>query len=162
MQLCTLIEPAIIRQTKHCVENGIVTPEVCLHCAIRWLSGCTWWSNCRIAGIVKTTFCGCCHCAIAAIISCEELCFHFQVTNHKIQRAASDFQAISSHRVINSCVGALNGLLVKIVTLSNHCTVHTGWRASRQPVHQAVRELLVMFPAIPHSIMQWLGMATDQ
>ena len=116
MKLCSLIEPAIIRQTKHCVENGIVTPEVALHCAICWLSGCSWWSNCCIAGIVRTTFHGCCHRAIHAIISCQELCFHFPTTAHELHRAASDFQAISSHRVINGCVGALDSLLVKIVT----------------------------------------------
>ena len=108
-----MIEPAIIRQTEHCHKNGIVTPEVALAITIRWLSGCTWWSCCRLAGCSRSTFHAHCHRVIIAIIACEELRCHFPTCEDDLEKAAADFNAISSHGVIKGCVGALDGLLVE-------------------------------------------------
>ena len=119
MRLCSLIEPAIIRQTKHCHKNGVVTAEVALAMTIRWLSGSTWWSNCRLAGCTKATFHSHCHSVINAIITCAELRCHFPTGKEEPEKAASDFNAISTHGVIKDCVGALDGLLVETVAPSS-------------------------------------------
>ena len=119
MKLCNLLEPALIRQIKHCPRDGIITPEIHLHCCIRWLSDDSWWSCCNLTGVSKTAFCSCCHRTISAINNCEELGYHFPNTPEELEEAAADFRKISSHGVIAGCVGALDGLLIKIETPSS-------------------------------------------
>ena len=119
MKLCQLLEPALIGQTKHCHKDGVITPEIALHCCIRWMSGDTWWSNCVIAGISKTSFYGCCHRVINAINHCDHLSYHFPSTPEELEEAAADFKQISSHGVISGCVGAVDGLLIKTATPSS-------------------------------------------
>ena len=50
---------------------------------------------------------------IDTIITCKELGCHFPTGEDELEKAAAHFNAISSHRVIKGCVGALDGLLVE-------------------------------------------------
>jgi len=62
----------------------------------------------------KATFYNCAHRCIDAIIHCDELSFHFPKTPLEIERAALGFKAISLNGIMDGCVAAMDGILIKI------------------------------------------------
>ena len=56
-----------------------------------------------------------CVCACRCIKAINETFhLHFPTTPQEIEKAARGFESVSSHRVIEGCVAALDGLLIKI------------------------------------------------
>ena len=125
MKLCNLIEPEVIKICKFAPNHeGVMTVEVALHCTIRWLSGGSWFDIRDVVGISKSSFCHCCHRCIQAINQCEALSFKFPETPVEVAKAAAGFRKISSHGVMEGCVGAMDGLLVKIRTPKSKEVAH--------------------------------------
>jgi len=114
IKLADLLAPFINVKTKNSPNTeGIVTNVIQLHCAIRWLSGCNWWANCCIAGISKASFYRCCHRVIRAINACPNLSYNFPTTEQQLQEATAGFRGISQQHIMDGCVGALDGILIK-------------------------------------------------
>ena len=125
MKLCRPIESEVIKISKFAPNhNGVMSVELALLCTIRWLSGGAWFDIRDNAGISKASFCHCCHRCIQAINQCEALSFKFPETPTEIAEAAAGFKRISSHGVMEGCVGAIDGLLVKIRTPSSKQVGH--------------------------------------
>jgi hypothetical protein len=51
-----------------------------------------------------------------AIVLCDELEISFPSSDTDLQAAADGFKSVSSHGVIDGCVGCLDGILLKIQT----------------------------------------------
>ena len=117
MSLCQLIEPEVIKVCKFAPNHdGVISVELALHCTICWLSDGSWFDIRDVAGILKASFYHYCHRCIQAINQCEALSFKFPDTPAEVEKAASGFRKISSHGVMEGCVGAIDGLLVKTRT----------------------------------------------
>ena len=125
MKLCNYIDPHVRKLSKYSPSTfGVITTEIALHCAIRWLAGASYIELCHHIGVSKTTFYHYTHRVIAAINTCKALDYKLPTEPHEVERAAADFAAISSHGVLQGCIGALDGLLVKTITPSKNEVPH--------------------------------------
>ena len=117
-KLANLIDPAVrkqavyaeIRTGKTC---GLITTEIALHCALRWLAGGSYLDIRISAGISKPSFYEYSYRVIDAINNCSELRYHFPTTPSQIRAAAQDFQKCSSQGIFEGCVGAVDGLVLR-------------------------------------------------
>ena len=117
MRLCKPIEPEVIKISKFAPnKHGVTSVGMSLCCTIRWLSGGSWFDIREVAGISKSSFHHHCHRCIQAINQCEALSLKFPETLTEVAQTASGFNKISSHGVMEGCVGATDRLLVKIRT----------------------------------------------
>ena len=94
-------------------ENPIVS-ELILHCTIRYLAGGSYHDIRTNAGMSIMSFYRCVRRGIDAINSCPEFRFVFPTSMDELITAAHDFHELSSHGVLNGCVGALDGWLCRI------------------------------------------------
>lgn len=120
MKLCSLIEDAVRKNfdTVNSKADSPITTPIALHCCLRWLSGGSHHDIRVIAGISKAAFYHYAHRCIDAIIHCDELSFTFPKTPLEIERAALGFKAISLNGIMDGCVAAMDGILIKIKTPS--------------------------------------------
>jgi len=58
-----------------------------------------------------------CRC-INAINECDALAYKFPTAPEEIEKAAQSFKTISSNGVIEGCVAAMDGILIKTITPS--------------------------------------------
>ena len=124
MKLCSLIDHSVKknvdmanRKTGNCHIHstvGVITTPIALHCCIRWLAGGSYHDIRLTAGMSRASFYQYAHRCIAAINECDALSYKFPSTPVEVERAAQDFQAISSHGVIEGCVASMDGILIKI------------------------------------------------
>jgi len=66
----------------------------------------------------KTSFYIYAYRCIRAINECEALAYKFPTSPQEVEDAAQSFKAISSNGVIEGCVGAMGGILIKTITPS--------------------------------------------
>ena len=66
----------------------------------------------------KTSFYIYAYRCIRAINECEVLVYKFPTSPQEVEDAAQSFKAISSNGVIEGCVAAMDGILMKIMTPS--------------------------------------------
>jgi hypothetical protein len=127
MKLCTFINPFLsVNATMPQIRTGQgpISPEIALHCLLRWLSGGTYLNIHLSAGISKTSFyCVVYQCA-TAILQVDQLQYLFPSSNDELCQACNDFKAISSNGVIDGCVACLDGLLLPIQTPTATKTGH--------------------------------------
>jgi hypothetical protein len=90
-----------------------ITPEIYLHCLIRWLSGGSYLDIRLTGGISVPSFYRIIHNCMDAIMKVPELAYHFPTD---YQEAANNFQSISSHEAIAGCVACVDGYFLKIQT----------------------------------------------
>ena len=121
MKLCEFIHHAVMKnfemaklRTGNSVD--VITTPIALHCCLRWLSGGSYHDIRLTAGMGKSSFYNYAHRCISAIIECDALAYKFPTTPMEVERAAQDFKAISSHGVMEGCVAAMDGILIKTIT----------------------------------------------
>ena len=95
-----------------------ITTPIALHCCIRWLSGGSFHDIRLTAEMSKTSFYIYAYRCIRAINECEALAYKFPTSPQEVEDAAQSFKAISSNGVIESCVAAIDGILIKTITPS--------------------------------------------
>jgi DDE superfamily endonuclease len=95
--------------------SGIpIATEIQLHCCLRWLAGGSYLDVRLLAGISVASFYRCVQNCIHAIVMCKELSIKFPSTAADIASAAKNYRTISNHGMVDSCVGCLDGILIKI------------------------------------------------
>lgn len=99
-------------QAKH--RGGTILPELCLYCTIRWLAGGSYLDITHICGISKSSFYRVAWKTITAIVKCDALRPVFPTSTEDIGSAICGFASISDQGVINNCVGAIDGYLLRI------------------------------------------------
>jgi hypothetical protein len=99
------------RASKGEVPNS---PEISLHVTLRYLAGGSVHDIRPVAGISSSSFYGFLRCGIDAINGCDALQLNWPHTMEELCDAAKGFHWSSSHGVINSCIGALDGWLCPI------------------------------------------------
>lgn len=86
-----------------------IPPAIQLHCLLRWLAGGCYNDICDQMGMSAQSFYRLIYRCLGAINACPDLALHFPETPEEINKAAADFESISSHGVIEGCVGCLDG-----------------------------------------------------
>jgi hypothetical protein len=89
-----------------------------MHCTLRYLAGGSYHDIHTNAGISIHTFYKCVHHEIDAINSSPELKLIFPTTVDELIKAAAEFEELSTHCILNGCVGALDGWLCQILVPS--------------------------------------------
>ena len=80
-------------------SKGSITPEIMLHCLLRWLAGGSYLDIRLCAGISVPSFYRVVYKCVDAILAADELSFSFP-SGERIDAAAVAFETISSHRAI--------------------------------------------------------------
>ena len=88
-------------------------PELALHCTLRYLAGGSYHDIRITAGISKLAFYYSLHKCIDAILKCLELQLHMPTSSSELLCASLDFTELSSHGILNGCVGCLMAGSVK-------------------------------------------------
>ena len=122
MKLCDFIDTAVrkryevaSRRTGNSVR--VITTPIAFPCCIHWLAGGSCHRDIHFtAGMGRTSFYIYAHRCIAAINDCDALSYKFPTTPMEVERAAQGFQSISSHGVMEGCVAAMDGILIKTIT----------------------------------------------
>ena len=124
MKLCSLIHHDVqknIEMANRKTGNyeqastiGVITTPIALHCCIRWLSGGSHHDIRLTAGMSKASFYKYAHRCIAAINACDALSYNFPTTPLEVEHTATSFHSISKDGLMEGCVAALDGLLLKI------------------------------------------------
>ena len=123
MKLCKLIDN-FVRKNEEMANRGtgksvgFITTPIALHCCIRWLSGGSFHDIRLTAGMSKTSFYMYAYRCIRAINESEALSYKFPTSPQEVEEAAQSFKAISSNGVIEGCVAAIDGILIKTITPS--------------------------------------------
>ena len=96
--------------------KGVITPELALHCLLRWLSGGSYLDIRLCAGMSASYFYHTIYRCIDAILQAKELQITFPTTQEEIAASAEEFLGCSSHNIMEGCVAALDGMLLRIQT----------------------------------------------
>ena len=127
-KLCSLIKPiAWVDPNGGRIRKGTnkrIDTEIILHCLLRWLSGGSHLDIHLAVGISRPAFYACCFKGIETILACNALAIKFLQTPEEVDKAASQFQAISTGGVVDGCVACADGLLIPIQTPSVNETGH--------------------------------------
>ena len=120
-KLCSILDPFLRKDVvKACNRSGSnkgpITTEIALHCLLRWLGGGSYLDIRISVGISIPSFYRVLHLCMDAILLCDEFEISFPSTETDLQAAADGFKSISSHGIIDGCVGCLDGILLKIQT----------------------------------------------
>lgn len=94
-------------------RNGIVTGEWALAGTLRWLAGGTIQEVMDGPRMARSTAYACIQSTLDAIVDCKRLRVRFPRTEEELDKAAAGFRGRSSQDVINNCVSAAGGLLVR-------------------------------------------------
>eukprot|EP00918_Siedleckia_nematoides_P084398 GHVU01185436.1.p1 GENE.GHVU01185436.1~~GHVU01185436.1.p1 ORF type:complete len:435 (-),score=16.09 GHVU01185436.1:448-1752(-) len=97
-----------------CCNRTPIDVTLVMHCMLRWMAGGDHDDIRLIAGISRASFYRALHAGLVAVCLCPELAYHFPYTRDEINDAALAWAALSSHGVVRGCVGAMDGLLVRI------------------------------------------------
>ena len=119
VKLCSYLRPTLsvnIQRSRSRTGIGPVTTEIALHCLLRWLGGGSYLDVRLCAGISIPYFYTCVYRCVDAILSCDRLKYKFPETVEEIEQAASSFAEMSTHEVIDGCVGCVDGFLLQIQT----------------------------------------------
>ena len=118
-KLLGLLRPHIGVDIQHSTSRtGVmsISPEIILHCVVRWLAGGSYLDIRNIAKISVPSFYRVLWVGIGAIRKCDALAFSFPRDPVSARSMASNFAKASSFRVLRGCVGCLDGMLCRIKT----------------------------------------------
>ena len=118
-QLLQLLSPTLQLKEKYAIRNGFepISCEIMLHCAIRFLAGCSYHDVRATACISKASFFRLVWHTINAINLCNALEVQLPRMN-ELPSLRAGFKNISYSGVMDGCVGALDGYLMRIATPS--------------------------------------------
>jgi len=119
-KLLDVLSPRLQLKDKYAVMNGSkpISCEIMLHCAICFLAGGSYHDICATAHISKASFFHLVWHTIDAINCCEFLDVTLP-TLHDLSSLRASFRNISYCGVMDGCVGALDGYLMRITVPSN-------------------------------------------
>ena len=116
-KLCNILRPSIQvdeEMSRRRTGQEPISPEMMLHCLIRYLAGGSLRDIRLVVGISSKSFYGVVYQCVNAILKCDELQYNFPTSNEDVSKVASDFSAISANGLIQGCVGCMDGLLIRI------------------------------------------------
>ena len=87
---------------------GVITTPVALHCCICWLAGGSYHDIRLTAGMSRASFYSYANRCNPAINECDDLAFKFPSTPSEVECAAQNYKSLSSYRVIEGCVAAMD------------------------------------------------------
>lgn len=116
-KLLQLLSPSLQLKEKYATISGAepIQCELMLHCMIRFLSGGSFHDIRSVASISKASFYRILWHAIDAVNNCKELMFSLPSTLESISALRKGFQLISRDGVMQGCIGAIDGFLLKII-----------------------------------------------
>jgi hypothetical protein len=111
--LTVILQPLLInpRQKR---KRGIKTPHEQLAMTLRFLAGGSYLDLVIIYGVSKNTFFQIVHRVANAICSSSVGGFYLPENTAQFRALAEGFQHRSSHGIIQHCIGAVDGLLVRV------------------------------------------------
>jgi len=116
-KLCDLIRPVLQldeEMSRRATGKDPISVEIMLHCLLRFLGGSSYHCIRIIAGISEPSFYRIVYKCARAILSVNELEYHFPETEQEISDAASNFAKLSGPNLVRGCVGCIDGLLLRI------------------------------------------------
>jgi hypothetical protein len=122
-KLCEILRPDItvdpIKSQNSTPRSLPIYPELVMAIGIRWLAGGSYHDIKDFCGVSKSSFYRVRNLFLDACLAADEIKIQFPSTTAQLNETASGFASRSTHLVFLKCVGALDGLLVKIVEPSN-------------------------------------------
>ena len=119
-KLCSYIDPFVkvdAKMSRHRLRGKApITTEIALHSLLRWLSGGSHLDIRVCAGISTSSFYHSAYKCIDAILQVPELGYEFPTSEDQIAEAAEQFKEHSTNNVMEGCVAALDGMLLRIHT----------------------------------------------
>jgi DDE superfamily endonuclease len=95
-------------------RGGVIIPEICIYCTLRYLAGGSYLDIADIAGISQASLYRVVWKTITAIVQCKALRIRFPKTNEEITAAIAGFAGVSTDTAIKNCVGVVDGYLLRI------------------------------------------------
>jgi DDE superfamily endonuclease len=109
-----LITLDVIKSNNSTSNEGPIYPELVMAVGLRWLGGGNMPDIRDWAGISSSSFYRIRDLFLDAVITAEALSIRWPESIVELRALAAGFQAKSSNEVFTHCVGALDGMLVKI------------------------------------------------
>jgi hypothetical protein len=97
-------------------RGGVILPEICLFCTLRWLAGGSYLDICALTGVSTASFYRIVYRTLRLIIDSKELEIKLPATKEECIAAAAGFRSISYKEAITNCIGVLDGYLLRIIT----------------------------------------------
>ena len=123
-KLVNLLRPWLqvnLKQSRNASKgNQPIVPEIIMHCTLRYLAGGALHDIRVCAGLSVSSFYRAVRRGIDAVNACSSLAIKFPVTIDELMTSASEFERLSSHGIINGCIGAVDGWLCQIRVPSAH------------------------------------------
>lgn len=113
--LVRLLRPALERNKEMgCLRNGTVPVEFQVALTLRWLAGASMYEGMDGHVLARSTAYQVAHRVIRAVNACNALDCKWPYSDEQVVKAARAFKERSSHGVIDKCVGALDGLFIRV------------------------------------------------
>jgi hypothetical protein len=117
-KLLEILRPSItvdpIKSQNSTPGSSPIYPELVMAIGIRWLAGGSYHDIKDFCGVSRSSFYRMRSLFMDACLAADEIKIQFPSTETELDEAAKGFAARSTHFVFLKCVGALDGLLVKI------------------------------------------------
>ena len=104
----------ILKSLNSSGANEPIFPELVLAMSLRWLAGGSYIDIKDKYGMSKSSVYRLRDMFLDAVIDCKALQIRFPTTEAEICDAARRFQSRSSEEVMRGCIGAIDGILIKI------------------------------------------------
>jgi hypothetical protein len=95
-------------------NQPIIGTEIIVSSFIRWASAGSYHDIRMVAGISIASFYRVMDKCARAILDCEALAHSFPKTSEEIKEVADGFRSVSTNKFLEGCVGAVDGLLIRI------------------------------------------------
>ena len=102
----------IIKSLNSCDEP--IYPELVLASGLRWLGGGSYLDQKDVYSFSRSSYYRIQDIFLDAVLKCEELDIRFPDTAEELESVRVRFESKSTNRVIQGCVGAIDGLLARI------------------------------------------------
>jgi hypothetical protein len=126
------------------LRGGVIIPEICLYCTLRWLAGGSYLDIYHHTGISRPSFYRILWKTIKAIVRCTNLEIKFPKTTEQCEAEAKKFKLISTGEAIANCVsvvydtkqeGGEKCSIIFLWSLSMPRSEHAGCLRCRMPLH---------------------------
>jgi DDE superfamily endonuclease len=95
------------------MRGGVIIPEICLYCTLRYLAGGSYLDITDVAGISQASFYRLVWKTVTAIVKCKALSIRFPQTPEEATTAIVGFSSISTDNAIHNCAGVVDGYLMR-------------------------------------------------
>jgi hypothetical protein len=97
-------------------RGGPNLPETCLFCTLRWLGGGSYLDIYAITNVSISSLYCVVYKTLQAINNCPSLEIKFPKTTLECKSVADGFRSISTKEATTSCIGVIDGYLLRIYT----------------------------------------------